>query len=265
MININTSTKISKEFQEKGYVIAKVKDLNKLRLFSNLVHKNLFKKNKIKNLNSKSYFDNLHKKINKKDLNALRMKTIKSMSSNLKAKKIFFELIDEYIYELVGNELAMQKNLNLVIQMPKDKSSIIDLHADTWGGNSPFELVVWLPLVDCFKTKSMFILNRKKNKKHKLEKLIKNKKKVNSEQIFKKIEKDITWLNVKYGEVVLFQPSLPHGGRVNLEKQTRVSINSRFKGLFTPYKDKKIGEYFEPINIKPCSKVGFDYLDEIVL
>ena len=83
MININSSTKISKEFQEKGYVIAKVKDLNKLRLFSNLVHKNLFKKNKIKNLNSKSYFDNLHKKINKKDLNALRMKTIKSIYEGL--------------------------------------------------------------------------------------------------------------------------------------------------------------------------------------
>ena len=30
--------------------------------------------------------------------------------------KIFFELIDEYIYELVGNELAMQKNLNLKVK-----------------------------------------------------------------------------------------------------------------------------------------------------
>ena len=172
-------------------------------------------------------------------------------------KKNFFSLNGWFIFELVGNELAMQKNLNLVVQMPNDKSSIIDLHADTWGGNSPFELVVWLPLVDCYKTKSMFILDKKKANKKNIEKILTDSKKISTEKLFKKIKNDITWLDVKFGEVLLFQPSLPHGGRVNLEKETRISINTRFKGLFTPYKDKKLGEYFEPIIIKPCSKAGF--------
>ena len=65
---------------------------------------------------------------------------------------------------LVGNELSMQKSINLSIQMPNDKSSLLDLHADTWSGDSPYEVVVWLPLVDCFKTKSMYILPNNKYK-----------------------------------------------------------------------------------------------------
>ena len=59
----------------------------------------------------------------------------------------------------------MQKNLNLSIQLPKDTNSLLPLHADTWSGNSPFEVVIWIPLVDCIKTKSMFILPNSSYKK----------------------------------------------------------------------------------------------------
>ena len=38
------------------------------------------------------------------------------------------------------------------------------LHSDTWSGDSPFESVLWIPLVNCYNTKSMFILNSKKLK-----------------------------------------------------------------------------------------------------
>jgi len=36
-------------------------------------------------------------------------------------------------------------------------------------------------------------------------------------------------------------------------------MNCRFKGLFTPYKDKKIGEFFEPITLRPVSKIAMSY------
>ena len=80
----------------------------------------------------------------------------------------------------------MQQKINLSIQFPKDASSLLEVHADTWSGNSPFELVVWIPLVNCYKTKSMYILPRYENpsfeKKYK-----KNKDK--QFHIFKKIKK----------------------------------------------------------------------------
>ena len=49
---------------------------------------------------------------------------------------------------LVGNELAMQKKLNISIQMPKDKESNLPMHSDIYAGESPFEVVVWIPLMD---------------------------------------------------------------------------------------------------------------------
>ena len=52
----------------------------------------------------------------------------------------------------------MQNKVNLSIQYPNDSSSLLETHADTWSGDSPYEVVVWLPLVDCYKTKSMYIL-----------------------------------------------------------------------------------------------------------
>ena len=50
-----------------------------------------------------------------------------------------------------------------------------------------------------------------------------------------------------------------YGNIINNEAETRWSMNCRFKGLFTPYKDKRIGEYYEPIIIKPATRRGINY------
>jgi hypothetical protein len=111
------------------------------------------------------------------------------------------------------------------------------------------------------KTKSMFILDNNKNKKiiNKLENEFKKGKSISTEKLFQRIKKNITWLDVKYGEVILFNPALPHGARKNLEKETRFSINCRFKGIFTPYGDKKIGEFFLPITTRAITEVGMNF------
>ena len=147
--------------------------------------------------------------------------------------------------------------VNLSIQLPNDGSSLLPIHADTWSGVSPFETVIWLPLVDCFKTKSMYLLPPNKSKK--LKDLFLNKKIKTSEDVFEKVKKDLIWLDVKYGQVVIFDQSLPHGNRINKENETRWSMNCRFKSIFTPYADKKIGEFYEPITLKAASKKGISY------
>ena len=70
----------------------------------------------------------------------------------------------EYIDLFCGNELAVQKKINLSIQLPDDNSSLLPIHTDVWSGNSPFELVLWIPLVSVKNTKSMFILSPEQNK-----------------------------------------------------------------------------------------------------
>ena len=135
----------------------------------------------------------------------------------------------------------MQKRINLSIQLPNDNSSLLPVHADTWAGDSAYEIVVWVPLVDCFRTKAMFILPQ--NKVVKLNNNFKNLAGENSEDLFQNIKDDVKWLEVKFGEILLFNQSLPHGNRINKENETRWSMNCRFKSIFTPYADKKLGEF----------------------
>ena len=59
--------------------------------------------------------------------------------------------------------------------------------------------------------------------------------------------------------ILIFNQNLPHGNVVNLESETRWSLNCRFKSVFSPYGDKKIGEFFEPITLRAISKIGMNY------
>ena len=80
----------------------------------------------------------------------------------------------------------MQRRVNLSIQLPRDNSSLLPIHSDIWGGNSPFDLVVWVPLVDCYKTKSMYLLPP--SKANKINKMFKKSKNNSGENLFKKIK-----------------------------------------------------------------------------
>ena len=80
-----------------------------------------------------------------------------------------------------------------------------------------------------------------------------------SKDLFQKISDQVQWLEVKYGEVLIFNQALPHGNRINTENETRWSMNCRFKSVFTPYGDKKLGEFFEPITLRAASKTGMEY------
>ena len=80
-----------------------------------------------------------------------------------------------------------------------------------------------------------------------------------SEALYQSIKDEVAWLEVRYGEVLVFNQALPHGNRVNQEAETRWTMNCRFKSVFTPYRDKKIGEFFEPITLRAASRTGMAY------
>ena len=61
------------------------------------------------------------------------------------------------------------------------------------------------------------------------------------------------------GQILLFNQCLPHGNVINRENETRWSLNCRFKSVFSPYKDKKIGEFFEPISLRKISQLAINY------
>lgn len=252
--------KISKEFENKGFIIVDVNDLNLLKELRQLFIKSLSKRTKLNTLyfTDDDILNNVHKKINIKSLNSLRLKIINDVNNEKNLRKNYYQLSKRYLDILVGNELAMQLRVNLSIQFPNDKSSLLPLHSDVWSGDSPYETVVWIPLVNCYKTKSMYILPPQKFKKlHRY--LIKKKNNPSVNEIFNQIKKDLVWINIKFGQILIFNQCLPHGNVANREKETRWSLNCRFKSIFSPYRDKKIGEFFEPITMRKISQLGNKY------
>jgi sporadic carbohydrate cluster 2OG-Fe(II) oxygenase len=252
----NNEKKISSEFLKKGYIIKKIEKIDDLikikKIFEDFIIKTFGKK-----ISKKKKFDDFGKFTDPNDLNNFRLNLINYINSDKNFRFFYYNICKDYLDVLVGNELVMQNNINLSIQVPNDSSSLLPLHSDVWSGDSPFEIVVWLPLVDCYKTKSMYIL--KPEYYPDLINQIKLNKLKDSEKLFKYIKNKIEWLQINYGEILIFNQSLPHGNRVNKEKTTRWSMNCRFKSIFSPYGDKKLGEFFSPITTRPMTELGMNY------
>jgi sporadic carbohydrate cluster 2OG-Fe(II) oxygenase len=191
------------------------------------------------------------------ELNALRLFVINGLAAESWIKAAYFNIARKALGMIVGNELVMQRRINLSVQMPNDSSSLLPVHADVWSGDSPFEVVVWLPLVDCFSTKSMYLMPPSKDRD--VQKRLSEMNGKTSEDLFHAIADDVTFLNVPFGSVLLFSQTLMHGNRINTEPETRWSMNCRFKSAFSPYADKKLGEFFQPITLKPASRMAMTY------
>ena len=239
--------KVEQEFVEQGYVIRPVADKDALDKIKKFALGKLFDKD----------LNQAHEIVSIDKLNAFRLDVIRQINEQPWMREAYFQIVKPYLDVLVGNELAMQLRVNLSIQMPGDESSLLPVHADTWSGDSPYEVVVWLPLVDCYDTKSMYFLPPEAA--NNLSNNFKLHTQGDSEQLFNTIKDDVKWMKVDYGEVLVFNQIYPHGNVVNEENETRWSMNCRFKSLFSPYKDKKIGEFFEPITMRPVTKVAIGY------
>jgi sporadic carbohydrate cluster 2OG-Fe(II) oxygenase len=243
------------EYSKSGYLIRPALNYDYLCQIKNIY---FAAANKMLSVNPKvdadSFFNNAHQFIALDRLNDFRVELIVEANKNTDLRKYYFLIAKSYLEAIVGNELAMQIKINLSIQFPGDENSLLPIHADTWSGDSPYEVVLWVPLVDCYNTKSMYILPAEFSSK-----LAVVDSKKTSDELFKIVNRDIHWIKIKYGEILIFNQGLPHGNRVNEELQTRWSLNCRFKGVFNPYGDKKIGEFFEPITLRPASLSGLNY------
>ena len=251
-------TKIEKKknkfFLNKGYIISKVENMSSLKYISSLIVKTVnkqIKENIFLDLNK------IHKKISIEELNNFRLNLINKINKDKFLRYHYFNIAREALYILAGNELMMQKNINLSIQFPNDNSSLLPIHSDVWSGDSPYEINLWIPLVNCYKTKSMYILEQKDYPSFKKD--MEGKNYSSSEDIFKLVKNKIKWLTVNYGQFLIFNQGLPHGNVINTENESRWSMNCRFKSFFSPYGDKKIGEFFLPITTRAMSEIGMNF------
>lgn len=220
---------LSKQFLERGYIVQPAENSMALGYLRDLV---------------RPHEPTCH-------VNTIRMQAMLKLNWEPATRPAYYSLASKLLCALVGNELAMQKNFNLSVQVPDVGHDLLPIHADSWAGDSPFQVVLWVPLVDCYQTKAMWLLPPEHAKDFRLE--------GSSEEMFKRWESRVEFIPVSYGEVMVFNPNLPHGNRVNREEGTRWSINCRFKSVFSPYGRKELGEHFEPITLRAATRIGLEY------
>lgn len=247
--------KISNLFEQNGYVVQTAKQ-EYLEPMKQILETSLqrFSQGSIK---TNKILSDAHCSINNENSNNARLYIMQAISKTTEFNKNYYLSAQEIIHTLCGNELAMQKVPGLSINLPGNEKDILPIHADTWNGVSPYELNIWIPFVDCSGSMCLYILDRKAYKER-----LKHSKyllRLTADEIFEELKGDLTWLPIKYGQLLAFDQSLPHGFSLNEEERTHWSLNCRFKGLHTPYWDKKLGEYFMPITVKSITRLGMNY------
>ncbi len=250
--------KIIKNFNRDGFIIFDIKEKKTLLKIKKFFEKKINKISKKKNskiYKDKDILNNFHKYLSFEQLNDVRFQLYNSINNQKWFLDEYFCMGKKHLEVICGNELAMQRKVNLSIQLPKDDSSLLPVHSDVWSGCSAYEVVLWIPMVNVSKTKSMFILPKKINEFY--YKKFNKYKDTNSLQ--KSINKKVKWLNIKFGQGLIFAHHLMHGNKINITNETRWSFNCRFKSLMSPYDKKDIAETFFPLIVRPATRVGLEY------
>lgn len=251
-------TRLSDEFARTGYIIAPAEDRVALdRIRRTVAEAAASFLGIAMPADETAFLDGIGTQLDTEKLNGLRLRVIEVLTTASWFREAYFRTARKLLEIIVGNELAMQRGMGFAIQLPGDESSLLPLHSDVWSEDSPFEVVLWIPLVDCFRTKSMFVLPlesdaRWRDRMHEFSN-------ASVEAFTKAAENDLRFLDIPYGHVLVFTHTMMHGNRVNAESTARWSFNIRFKGLFTPYSDKQLGDFFEPITLRTATRIGMTY------
>jgi len=225
----------------------------------NIIHLKNIKKKIIsisqKILDTKVSLENVNKiQLEDNDFNNTKLKIINKINHNKEINNVFFNIFKKDLINLLGPDIAAQKNINLVIQKPYDPN-YVTLHKDS-PPNSSYEIVIWTPLVDCKNTNAFKLVPIKKNSK--LEKMFLQKL---PEKVCKNYaDKNSIALEVNFGEFLIFWTRLYHYAGLNEEKETRWSVNLRYKNLFSPYGMKGYLDYFEPKSYSILTKKNLELL-----
>ena len=243
-------------FKTNGFEIIPADDLSALNNFQKLIrdtsHKLIGEKTNgvvIDDLNS------LHKAFKSpEDANSFRLKLTSQLSNQVDTGTKVFEIFRTKLEPLVGPDVLVQKTPNLVFQ-PPEYPIPTELHRDA-PANSPYEVVVWLPFVDCFDTKSMYVLDRE-HSQIAAEYIKQNPDDKNGfDEI---LLEHAALMEVPYGCALIFWSGLFHGSIINKESESRLSMNIRYKNLFSPTGLKDQLRYFNVLQTSQLTELGLDF------
>ena len=254
---------IPESFYKSGFKKFKFENLRNINKIKNFIYNEslLLKKNKFQD--KSKYFELFHKIVNDdKEMNEFRLKLYERINDHTKINisKLIFDSFKSHLTTIFGPDIAVQKNVSISINRPEDKF-ILGMHRDA-PPHSTFSLTIAIPITNFYKTKNLCILDIKQT--FDALKIINQSKKF-QEFVYKKGRVNSKKLKLSFGEALFFWGGLFHFPPINYEKETRWSINLRFKNLFSPYEGaKELIDFYDILQISKFSKINFDFQKKII-
>lgn len=209
----------------------------------------------------------LHGKYTSENINEVRMSSFRELNSISGWEHKYFRMAQSSIKDLLGPDLLIQRKLNLSIQMPGDESSQLGMHADTLSGQSPFELVMWTAFSDFAPEAGMYYFDVETSKL--IFQDMQQTEDQGLEHLREKYWENRKFLNIANGQVALFTGTIFHGNIKNETDRTRVSVNCRFKSVFSPegneaLSERGVGIFYKLLEISPVTQIAREYISREV-
>tara|TARA_Y100001968_G_C19319740_1_gene698581 strand:+ start:318 stop:1037 length:720 start_codon:yes stop_codon:yes gene_type:complete len=187
----------------------------------------------------------LHEFVDQNSINSCRLNAFNTLNK-FEWLPIITKGTLQDVSSLIGPDLLIQKKLNLSIQLPGDQSSVLKAHTDCNSGDSPFQLNIWIPLTRAYGSNSMFLIDKRRS--------IEYYRDLSNGTLKEVLPTKEDYLEVAFGDYILFPPTLIHGNTINTTNKTRISLNIRCKSVFSPYQknivpDRTYGSYYEKWNL----------------
>lgn len=214
----------------------------------------------VRDLIGEMELNKIHKSYQGENINNIRLKVIESLNKLEGWEEKYFSMASSALDALLGKDMVVQKTLNFNIQTPNDVNSILEMHKDTFAGESPFEVIVWVPLTKAYGTNGLYYFDKEVSKKITNELTLQESKGIS--YLREKYYDQRKEINVDENSVVIFSSTIFHGNILNSTIDTRVSLNCRAKNLFHPDGSRELGYFYRVFKLGSIAKIGIEYSDE---
>ncbi len=191
--------------------------------------------------------------------------------SDIPRSVINYEL--EYFRKLIGCDLHIQSKPFLRISRPGAREDNIGLHRDTWYGDTPYELSVWIPFTDTDEGNALRVAPGShvwSEAAHPVERIDGEVEKGSTKHSLgfiygqpKRLANPVPTvaLPVRVGQMIVFSLSLLHGQEVNCSTRTRVSMDVRLANSLAPisWQRSRDAEYYKRLCSSPVTEAALRY------
>jgi len=204
-----------------------------------------------------------HLAIGNDAVNEVRLHSYHELNQHPTIRDSYLTWVHDALEHLVGNELAMQRKINLSIQQPGDAASILPLHSDALAGDSPFQVVVWIPLTAAHGSNAMFLLPPVPS--HEVLQQVAGGRLAALEDIGQDHRAQLQTIDAVPGEAIIFDSTCLHGNQLNDTTASRWSLNCRFVSVFAPWTspERRVGSFYSPVQLRCASRIGLRLLDVV--